>query len=246
MCSGSPSQDAEDAAHEALITLDRKVGTLRSSTALASWMSRTVRHECLRRARSRWPHDPPEMGDVRSPEDEVLRRLDAEQVAKAISALPDLQRQTAELNYLPPSRRISSSPESSVPRRCVRSTRCCPTRSTSTPRCGCLSLDGLTFGELDDHGEGAFLSRSGHSHTADLHLKVRRTFHRWQRSRCSDSRTPAGALVALAAANTTPILIVPYKAPQRAGARSGSAYGERHQLRSLAFLPFAKIRTAAG
>src|SRR3954463_6285931 len=42
-------QDAEDAAQEALIILYRKIGTLRASGALASWMFRIVRNECVRR-----------------------------------------------------------------------------------------------------------------------------------------------------------------------------------------------------
>ena len=207
-------------------------------------MSRIVRNECLRRARSRWPHDPPAMGDVRSPEDEVLRRLDAEQVAKAISALPR-----------PPA---ANRPSSRTPTCSRRSTRTRSARFRWTTRPNYIHDRSRSWrpptASRTSNGATCRTSRRRRPrtswdylrHTADLHLKVRRTFHRWQRSRCSDSRSPAGALVALAAANTTPILIVPYKAPQRAGARSGSAYGERHQLRCLAFLPFAKIRTAAG
>ncbi|KIF04215.1 RNA polymerase sigma24 factor, partial [Streptomyces sp. RSD-27] len=45
-------EDAEDAAQEALIILYRKIGMLRASGALASWMFRIVRNECLRRARA--------------------------------------------------------------------------------------------------------------------------------------------------------------------------------------------------
>ncbi|KOU22627.1 RNA polymerase sigma24 factor [Streptomyces sp. WM6372] len=48
-------QDAEDAAQEALIILYRKIGTLRASGALASWMFRIVRNECLRRTRDLLP-----------------------------------------------------------------------------------------------------------------------------------------------------------------------------------------------
>src|SRR5204862_7273236 len=44
-------QDAEDAAQEALLILFRKVGTLRSISALSSWMFRSVPNECLRRLR---------------------------------------------------------------------------------------------------------------------------------------------------------------------------------------------------
>ncbi|MGW5385977.1 RNA polymerase sigma factor [Nocardia sp. NPDC003963] len=87
-------EDAEDAAQEALIILYRKIGMLRASGALASWMFRIVRNECLRRARNRLPdhilwQDTPVAA---SAEDEVLRRLEAGRVAAAIAALPPDQR----------------------------------------------------------------------------------------------------------------------------------------------------------
>ncbi|XVS62263.1 RNA polymerase sigma factor [Actinosynnema sp. CA-299493] len=95
------TQDAEDAAQEALIVLYRKIGSLRATAALASWMFRVVRHECLRRARRLVEHHD-ERGDehrdetggdpAASAEDQVLKRLEAERVAEAIRALPDLQR----------------------------------------------------------------------------------------------------------------------------------------------------------
>ncbi len=86
-------QDAEDAAQEALIILYRKIGTLRASGALASWMFRIVRHECLRRARA-LVRDQTWTSQVLgvSAEDEVLGRLEAERVAQVIGALPELQR----------------------------------------------------------------------------------------------------------------------------------------------------------
>ncbi len=89
------SDDAEEAAQEALITLYRKIGTLRATTALASWMFRIVRNECLRRARYLLDPGPQTAADadvVASAEDEVLRRLDADELAQAIAVLPDLQR----------------------------------------------------------------------------------------------------------------------------------------------------------
>ncbi|MER5264023.1 sigma-70 family RNA polymerase sigma factor [Actinosynnema sp. NPDC002837] len=86
-------QDAEDAAQEALIVLYRKIGSLRATAALASWMFRVVRHECLRRARRLFDgYDEADDVPVASAEDEVLRRLEAERVAAAIRALPDVQR----------------------------------------------------------------------------------------------------------------------------------------------------------
>lgn len=86
-------EDAEDAAQEALIILYRKIGMLRASGALASWMFRIVRNECLRRARSMRVQAPlPDDAAVRSAEDEVLQRLEAGRVAAAIAALPAEQR----------------------------------------------------------------------------------------------------------------------------------------------------------
>jgi len=87
------AQDAEDAAQEALIVLYRKIGSLRASAALASWMFRIVRNECLRRVRRLFDHDGGVSVElVASAEDEVLKRLEAERVAQAIRALPDIQR----------------------------------------------------------------------------------------------------------------------------------------------------------
>ncbi|MFB4320349.1 RNA polymerase sigma factor [Actinomadura sp. 21ATH] len=90
-------QDAEDAAQEALITLYRKIGTLRASGALASWMFRIVRNECLRHLRllASAPAVRHAGGEQATPsaENAVLRRMEAERVAAAISALPRDQRQ---------------------------------------------------------------------------------------------------------------------------------------------------------
>lgn len=96
-------QDAEDAAQEALIILYRKIGTLRASGALASWMFRIVRNECLRHLRLLTSRTAPlaavevdgdeSVPPAESAESSVLRRLEAERVAAAISALPREQRQ---------------------------------------------------------------------------------------------------------------------------------------------------------
>ncbi|KAB8188143.1 RNA polymerase sigma factor [Microbispora catharanthi] len=86
-------QDAEDAAQEALIILYRKIGSLRVTGALASWMFRIVRNECLRRARLLFDRfDEAGAGLVTSAEEQVIRRLEAEIVAQAIRELPDVQR----------------------------------------------------------------------------------------------------------------------------------------------------------
>jgi len=83
-------QDAEDAAQEALIILYRKIGTLRASSALAAWMFRIVRNECLRRLKHALTGETaPAWEPVAPPaEDIVLQRLEAERVATAISELP--------------------------------------------------------------------------------------------------------------------------------------------------------------
>ncbi len=89
----STPEDAEDAAQEAMIILYRKVGTLRASGALASWMFRIVRNECVRRSRLML-RKVDLAGEIAAPsfEDDVLRRLEAEEVAAAIATLPTDQR----------------------------------------------------------------------------------------------------------------------------------------------------------
>ncbi|MFI5533031.1 RNA polymerase sigma factor [Kitasatospora sp. NPDC051853] len=87
------SQDAEDAAQDAMIVLFRKVGTLRASAALASWMFRIVRNECLRRARHLvHSADAAPEAFVPSAEEDALAGLEVERVAAAVAALPDDQR----------------------------------------------------------------------------------------------------------------------------------------------------------
>jgi RNA polymerase sigma factor (sigma-70 family) len=91
-------EDAEDAAQEALIILYRRIGTLRASAALASWMFRVVRNECSRawRLRSRYREPLPDLAVV-SAEHEALRRLETGRVAAAIVALTADQRQVLVL-----------------------------------------------------------------------------------------------------------------------------------------------------
>ncbi|WP_406063737.1 RNA polymerase sigma factor [Streptomyces sp. NBC_01077] len=91
-------QDAEDAAQEALIILYRKIGTLRATGALASWMFRIVRNECLRQVRtlvSRNDETPAGSDASAEPsaEEAVLHRLEVERIAAAVGALPRDQRQ---------------------------------------------------------------------------------------------------------------------------------------------------------
>ncbi|WP_214324348.1 RNA polymerase sigma factor [Nonomuraea sediminis] len=103
-------QDAEDAAQEALIILYRKIGTLRATGALASWMFRIVKNECLRRTRLLLDGGHEDVASlVTSAEDEVIRRLEAEFVAQAIRELPEVQRRVLILRDILgyPGRRVA-------------------------------------------------------------------------------------------------------------------------------------------
>ena len=85
-------------AQEAVIILYRKIGTLRASGALASWMFRIVRNECIRRSRLMLRrHEPIAEPATRSAEEDVLHRLEVERVAEAIAALPADQRRVLVL-----------------------------------------------------------------------------------------------------------------------------------------------------
>ncbi|MFD0141688.1 MULTISPECIES: RNA polymerase sigma factor [unclassified Streptomyces] len=91
-------QDAEDAAQEALIILYRKIGTLRATGALASWMFRIVRNECLRQvrlfaSRSDGTSAEPDASPEPSAEEAAMHRLEVERLAAAVAALPRDQRQ---------------------------------------------------------------------------------------------------------------------------------------------------------
>ena len=87
-------EDAEDAAQEALVVLYQRIGSLRATSALAAWMFQIVRNECIRRSRTllRSPQSTP-APRVRSAEDAVMTRLEAERIARAIAALPQDQRE---------------------------------------------------------------------------------------------------------------------------------------------------------
>ncbi|HEY7962111.1 MAG TPA: RNA polymerase sigma factor [Solirubrobacteraceae bacterium] len=86
-------EDAEDAAQEALIVLYRKIGTLRTAAALASWVFQIVRNECIRRSRLvlRRPIAAA-AGAEPSAEEAALARLEMERIIGAIAALPAEQR----------------------------------------------------------------------------------------------------------------------------------------------------------
>ncbi len=89
----STPEDAEDAAQEALIVLYRKIGTLRATAALASWVFQIVRNECIRRSRLAL-HRPIRSSAMAEPsaEDATLARLEMQRIVDSIAGLPPEQR----------------------------------------------------------------------------------------------------------------------------------------------------------
>jgi len=88
----STPEDAEDATQEALIVLYRKIGTLRATAALASWMFQIVRNECIRRSRLAFRKPSPVTATEPSAEETALARLEMERIVDSIAGLPSEQR----------------------------------------------------------------------------------------------------------------------------------------------------------
>jgi RNA polymerase sigma factor (sigma-70 family) len=88
----STPEDAEDAAQEALIVLYRKIGTLRATAALGSWMFQVVRNECIRRSRLSLRGRLPAAIAEPSAEDAALARLEVMRIVDAVAELPADQR----------------------------------------------------------------------------------------------------------------------------------------------------------
>jgi RNA polymerase sigma factor (sigma-70 family) len=93
-------EDAEEAAQEALIVLYRKIGTLRATAALSSWMFRIVCNECMRKARASLRRPPHSALSEQSAEDAVLAQLELQRVVEAVAALPTEQRSVLVLRDL--------------------------------------------------------------------------------------------------------------------------------------------------
>jgi RNA polymerase sigma factor (sigma-70 family) len=88
----STPEDAEDATQEALIVLYRKIGTLRATAALGSWMFQIVRNECIRRSRLALRRSSQSAMVEPSAEDAALARLEIERIVDSIAGLPPEQR----------------------------------------------------------------------------------------------------------------------------------------------------------
>jgi RNA polymerase sigma factor (sigma-70 family) len=88
----STPEDAEDAAQEALIVLYRRIGTLRATAALGSWMFQIVRNECIRRSRASLRRSIPIAAAEPSAEDAAFARMEVERIVNSISGLPPEQR----------------------------------------------------------------------------------------------------------------------------------------------------------
>jgi RNA polymerase sigma factor (sigma-70 family) len=88
----STPEDAEDAAQEALIVLYGKIGTLRATAALGSWMFSIVRNECIRRSRLTFSGPISAVVVEPSAEDVTLARLEVERIVNSIAELPPEQR----------------------------------------------------------------------------------------------------------------------------------------------------------
>lgn len=114
----SNTQDAEDAAQEAMIILYQRIGSLRAVGALSSWMYRIIRNECIRRSRLLLHH---REAAVIAPEfdaqAEVVRRLEAAHIAEVVAALPQDQRRVLVLRDLQglSGREVSAALEMSLP-----------------------------------------------------------------------------------------------------------------------------------
>jgi RNA polymerase sigma factor (sigma-70 family) len=88
----SSHEDAEEAAQEALVALYRRIGTLRATAALGSWMFQIVRNECIRRSMIALRRPVSAVTVEPSAEDAALARLEIERIVDSIAMLAPEQR----------------------------------------------------------------------------------------------------------------------------------------------------------
>lgn len=88
----STPEDAEEAAQDALIVLYRKIGTLRATAALGSWVFQIVRRECIRRSKIAFRLHPSQTEHEPSAEDAAIARLELMAIVEAIAQLEPEQR----------------------------------------------------------------------------------------------------------------------------------------------------------
>ncbi len=101
----STPEDAEEAAQEALTVLFRRVGTIRVTASLSSWLFQVVKNECIRRTRATirsltvqrelqtTTHTITEQTTEQTTEQLVIGRLEAQRVVAAMLQLPSTYRQ---------------------------------------------------------------------------------------------------------------------------------------------------------
>lgn len=88
----STPEDAEEAAQDALIVLYRRIGTLRATAALGSWMFQVVRRECIRRSKIALRLNARRADCEPSAEDTAIARLELMWIVDSLSQLEPQQR----------------------------------------------------------------------------------------------------------------------------------------------------------
>jgi RNA polymerase sigma factor (sigma-70 family) len=144
-------EDAEDAAQEALIVMYRKIGTLRATAALASWMFQIVRNECIRRTRVALRR--PVFADTAEPsaEDVALARLEIERIVDSISKLAPEQRAVLVLRDIHGLSGAATAQTLGLSRAAMKSRL---HRGRETLRSGLRTSDDPTGGGLDNPNAG--------------------------------------------------------------------------------------------
>jgi RNA polymerase sigma factor (sigma-70 family) len=155
-------EDAEDAAQEALIVLYRKIGTLRATAALASWMFRIVRNECIRRSRVTFRRPIATATSEPSAEDATLARLELRRIVDSIAALPPEQRAVLVLRDIQGLSGSTTAQELGLSRAAMKSRL---HRGRETLRSALRAptvTDGHGHGHGHGHGDGGDVDVDGH------------------------------------------------------------------------------------